>query len=79
MLLSSADFFKINFFQKFFQEYNVSSVSNSLDAIFYCLGPYCLQKLSVDDTRRSSKRRAYSGSEFFVANTLAKSKKLEPN
>ena len=49
-------FFKINFFEKFFQEYLIR-VSNSLDPdqaqhfVGPDLGPNCLQKLA-DDTRR---------------------------
>ena len=48
-------FFKINFFEKLFQEYHVS---NSLDPdqarhfVGPDLRPNCLQKLSADDTRR---------------------------
>ena len=38
-------FFKINFFEKLFQEYHQSDVGPDL-------GPDCLQKLSADDTRR---------------------------
>ena len=47
-------FFKINFFEKFFQE--LPSVSNSLDPyqarqfVRPDLGPNCLQKLSADDS-----------------------------
>ena len=48
--------FKINFFEKFFQE--LPSVSNSLNPdqarhfVGPDLGPNCLQKLSVDDIKR---------------------------
>ena len=54
--MSSADFYKINFFGKFFR--NTIRVSNSLDSdqaelnVGPDLGPNCLQKLSADDTRR---------------------------
>ena len=55
-ILTSADFFKINFFEKFFQ--NTIRVSSSLDQVQaqrYVgpdLGPNCLQRLSEDDTSR---------------------------
>ena len=51
-------FFKINFFEKFFQEYIQSVITNSLDpdqvrhSVGLDLGPNCLQRLSADDTRR---------------------------
>ena len=46
--MSSADFFKINFLKKFFQEYH-QSVKQFVGPD---LGPKCLQKLSADDTMR---------------------------
>ena len=55
--LSSADFFKINFFLKNSFR-NTISLSNSLDPdqarhfVGPDLGPKCLQRLSADDTRR---------------------------
>ena len=76
--LSSADFFaKSTFLKNSFR--NTIRVSNSSnpDQVGPDLGPNCLQRLSADDTSRQS--RAYPGSEFVVANTLAKWKKLEPN
>ena len=51
---TSADFFKINFFEKFFR--NTITVSNSLDSdtarrfIGPDLGPNCLQKLSAEES-----------------------------
>ena len=54
--LSSADFFKIDFYEKFFHEYII--VSNSLDpdqgrhCVRPDLDPKCLQRLSADDTSR---------------------------
>ena len=55
-LLSSADFFKINFLKKFFQEHH--QVSNILDpdqdqhCVVPDLGPNCLQRLLTDDESR---------------------------
>ena len=57
--LSSADFFKVNFFEKFFQEH-YQSVKQFLDPdqarhfVGPDLGPNCLQRLSADNTRRQS-------------------------
>ena len=39
-------FYKINFIEKFFQEYHLSVKQIGF------LGPICLQRLSADDTRR---------------------------
>ena len=45
--------FKINFFKKFFQEYNQSVNSLDLDqARPFDMGPNCLQRLSAEDTSR---------------------------
>ena len=50
-------YFKINFFEKFFQEYTIR-VPNSLDPdqarhfLGPDLGPNCFQRLSADDTSR---------------------------
>ena len=47
--LSSADFFEVNFFAKFFQDFNIR-VSSNLDPDHAChsvgpdLGPNCLQR-----------------------------------
>ena len=50
--------FKINFFEKLFQEYYQSIKHLYLDQTRRSFGPDlvpdCLQKLSVDDTRRQS-------------------------
>ena len=47
-------FFRINFFEKFFQEYHQSVNSLDPDQVLHFfrpdLGPNCLQKLSADDT-----------------------------
>ena len=54
--LSSADFFKINFLKKFFQEHYIRE-SNGLDpdqdrhSVGPDLVPNCLQRLSADDKR----------------------------
>ena len=53
LLLSCADFFKINFSKQSFR--NTIKVSNSLDvdqdplSVSPDLGPNCLQRLSADD------------------------------
>ena len=58
LVLSSADFFKINFFKNFFQELNSISMSNSLDPdqnrqpVGPDLGPNCLQRLSAERKER---------------------------
>ena len=55
-IFHAADFFKINFFEKFSED--TIRVSNSLDPdqaqhfVGPDLGPNCLQKLSADDTSR---------------------------
>ena len=52
--MSSADFFKINFWGNFFQEYHqsVKQFGSRSGPTFVGpdLGPNCLQKLSADDT-----------------------------
>ena len=50
------NFFKINFFEKFFQEH-YQSVSNALDPD---LGPNCMQRLSADDKVRHWQAKSYS-------------------
>ena len=54
--LSSADYFKINFFKKFSQEYHQSVIKfgsrSGPTAVGPDLSPNCLQKLSIDDTSR---------------------------
>ena len=49
-------FFKINIFEKFFQEFHLSVKQiGSRSGSTFCqpdLGPNCLHKLSADDTRR---------------------------
>ena len=56
LLLSSADFFKINFFKKFFQEHyqSVKWFGTRSGPAHYSVGPdlepNCLQRLSADDT-----------------------------
>ena len=64
-LLSAEFFFKINFFDKFFQEYHqsVKQYGSSSDPTF-CgpdFGPNCLQSLSADDTSRGRVK----STEFF--------------
>ena len=55
LLLLSADFFKINFFEKLFQEHITIRVSNGLGPdqdqhpVGPDLGPNCLQRLSADN------------------------------
>ena len=48
-------FFKINFFEKFFQEYHLSVNRLDPNQVRYFvgldLGANCLQRLSADDTR----------------------------
>ena len=48
LLLSSADFFKINFFKKFFQE-RYQSVNQFGHSVGPDLGPNCMQRLSADN------------------------------
>ena len=49
MLLSSADFFKIIFFKKFFQEHYQSARQVGFrSGPTLCLGPNCLQMLSAN-------------------------------
>ena len=67
--LSSADFLlKINFFEKVFKKYHqrLKQVASSQDRRFVgrCLDPNCLQRLSVDGTRR------YRVTSFFTHNLL---------
>ena len=56
LFLSSADFFNINFFEKFFQEYDQSvkqfGFRSGRHFVEPALFPNCLQKLSTDDTSR---------------------------
>ena len=58
VLLSSFDFFKINFFENFFQEYPQCVNSLELDQVRRFVGPglvpNCLQRLLADDTSRQS-------------------------
>ena len=52
--LLSADFFKINFFEKFFKEYHLSVRLDPDQAQGFVgpdLGPNCLTNFSADDTR----------------------------
>ena len=53
--LTSADFFKINFFEKFFQEYHQSVNSLDPDQAGHSVGPdlgqSCLQRLSADNNK----------------------------
>ena len=48
LLLSSADFFKINFFEKFFQEH-YQGVKQFGHSVGPDMGSNCLQRLSTDD------------------------------
>ena len=56
LLLSSKDYFQINFFKKYFQEYYQNVHSLDLDQAGYFvwpdLGPNKLQRLSADATSR---------------------------
>ena len=49
------------------------------DAKMFCFSFYRGQIFAQDSVVIKTKFRAYPGSEFVVANTLAKLKKLEPN
>ena len=56
LLLSSADFFKINFFQKILSgtlsECQTVDPDQDQNSVGPDLGPNCLQKLSADDLSR---------------------------
>ena len=56
LLLLSVVFFKINFYEKFYQEYHPSVNSFDQDKVRhfvgYSLGPNCLQGLAADGTSR---------------------------
>ena len=60
LFLLSADFFKINFFEKVFQEYHQSVKQFGCRSGLTFVGPdpirNCLQKLSADDTSRPKGR-----------------------
>ena len=51
MLLSSADFFKIDFYKKFFQEHYQSVKGQDWCSVGPDLGPNCLQRLSADNSK----------------------------
>ena len=58
-------FFKIIFFEKFFQEYHLSvkQIGSRSGPTFFVgpdLGPNCLQRLSADDTRRQRVNSFYA-------------------
>ena len=54
--MSSADFFKINLFEKFFLEYNHSDKQFGYRSAKHFVGPdlvaNCFQKLTAEDTSR---------------------------
>ena len=69
LLLSSADFFKINFFKKLFQK-NYQNVGPDL-------GPNCLQMLSADDRTPASKKELINS--YFWEKVLSVTVKIRPD
>ena len=69
--LSSADFFKINFFEK--KNSGIPSERQTVwilvrpNISWTCLGPNCMQRLSTDDTTPKESSNAYTffGHSFF--------------
>ena len=71
LLLSSADFFKINFFKRFFRELNHSVKLFGSRSVGPDLGPNCLQRLSADGNSHhkqheqdNDQNTRYSGPRF---------------